>query len=408
LPNVYQALLAAGIGELRLIDHMPGSIADRSPRAGDDELLMLTSRRHTLDRVLVEAARATAGVELRFGATATGLLTEDDHGQVPRVHGVRLADGQQLRADLVLDASGRRSRVPRWLAADGIELPLEAWDCGLIYFTRHYRLRPGTTWPPLNRVFSAGVYLPSAMVALFPGDNATTMVSIVVLAEDALLKSVGNAESFERVARAVPSIAPWMECMDPISPVYAMGALKNTLRRSVSHGRLLVSGLHLVGDAACTTNPTLGRGVSFAAAYARCAADVIATDPEEVDAQAFRLDAFVTRDIEPRFRENARFDRARVASMRADLAGEPPPAPPPAAADRVGPTELLAASFQDADVFRAQMQYAQLLVGEALLTEPWLVERVRTLVPPDAPPPMAAGPTRKELATLLSAPTPTV
>jgi hypothetical protein len=28
-------------------------------------------------------------------------------------------------------------QVPRWLAAHGVELPLAAWDCGLVYFTRH-------------------------------------------------------------------------------------------------------------------------------------------------------------------------------------------------------------------------------------------------------------------------------
>lgn len=44
---------------------------------------------------------------------------------LPTPAGVRLSDGRQLPADLVVDASGRTSTTPVWLAAAGFEKPPE-------------------------------------------------------------------------------------------------------------------------------------------------------------------------------------------------------------------------------------------------------------------------------------------
>ena len=402
LPEVYAALLAAGVGEFDLIEHMPAAIADRTPRAGDDKLVILAARRQTLDRVLVEAAETTPNLDLRFGVVAADVVLAATANDPPRVTGVRLAGGEVISADVVIDASGRRTPVPRWLAAHGIALPLEAWGCGIVYFTRHYRLRPGVARPPLNRVFAAGVSLPSFIIAWFLGDNDTAMLAEAVLAEDVLLKAVHRAEPFDAVARTVPAIAPWLECAAPTTPVFGMGAIRNTLRRTVQDGRPLVTGLHLIGDAACTSNPTLGRGVSYAAVSAGRVAQIIAEQPEDLVAQALLMEEFVAREIEPRFRENAEYDRARVQQMRADLAGQPPPEPAPATESAIRLEELMFAGLQDADLYRASMRYWNLLTDVTLLSDPAVVARVRQLVPPGTRLPAPAGPSRAELAQILS------
>jgi 2-polyprenyl-6-methoxyphenol hydroxylase-like FAD-dependent oxidoreductase len=402
LPDVYAALLTAGVGEFALVPAMPAAIADRTPRAGDDDLVTLQARRHTLDRVLVEAAQATPRLDLRFGTAAAGLVLARDLRDPPRVTGVRTAGGEALAADVVVDASGHRTPVPGWLAAHGIDLPVEASDCGLVYFTRHYRLRPGVVRPPLNRVFFAGGDLPGVLVRWFPADNDTAMLAQIVLAEDRLLKAVRRAARFEAVVRAVPTVAPWLECADPISDVFGMGALPNTLRRVVRAGRPLVLGLHLVGDAACTTNPLLGRGVSMAAVSVAGLVRALAAEPHDPAAQALRVEDALAREIEPSFRENAEHDRAVAQRLRADLTGEPPPDSPPPADDALWPEELLLAGMQDADLYRAWMRYAHLLADDSLLSDPAVVERARRLVPPETGPPAPAGLTRAELAQILA------
>ena len=404
LPDVYAALLAAGVGEIDLIANMPAAIADRTARDGDADLVMPCTRRYTFDRVLVEAAEVTPGIDLRFGVAAAGLRFVGNGSGPPRVAGVDLSTGEAVPADVVLDASGRRTPVPSWLAAHGVVLPLQAHECGLVYFSRHYQIRPGVARPPLNRVFAATMDLPSVLLRWFPGDNDTAMLVEIVLAEDTLLKRVHRADCFEAVARAVPAIAPWLECAEPMTGVFAMGALRNTLRRTVQQGEPMVLGLHLIGDATCTTNPTGGRGVSYAIAMAGGAAQVVANHPADLRTQALLLDNFITREIEPRFQENVRSDVARVQQMRADLTGAAPANRAGDEQQRLRLDELLDAAMQDADLYRALMRYVMVLRDAPDLSDPSFIERVRRHTSTGIRPRTSAGPNRAELIHILAAP----
>jgi short chain dehydrogenase len=178
-------------------------------------------------------------------------------------------------------------------------------------------------------------------------------------------------------------------------------ALRNTLRRTVHQGQPLVLGVHLIGDATCTTNPTGGRGVSYAIATAGAAAQVIADQPDDLMTQALQLDEFITHEIEPRFQENVRADIGRVQRMRADLTGHPP-ADVFGAEQRVRLDELLVAAMQDADLYRAFMRYAMVLKDPPDLSDPCLIEQLRRHVPAGIRPLSPAGPTRAELVQILA------
>ena len=55
--------------------------------------------------------------------------------------GVRLRDGQELKADLVVDASGRRSKLPSWLEEAGYQPPEETHvDSHIGYSMRLFEL----------------------------------------------------------------------------------------------------------------------------------------------------------------------------------------------------------------------------------------------------------------------------
>ena len=63
----------------------------------------------------------------------------------PDVVGVRTG-GTVLHADLVIDATGRRSPLPRWLAEIGARAPEEQEeDSGFVYYGRHLRRADGFT-----------------------------------------------------------------------------------------------------------------------------------------------------------------------------------------------------------------------------------------------------------------------
>lgn len=327
-PEVYDALIAAGALPIRLGERMPPTLTDRSPQPGDEQLQMLGCRRSTFELVLRREVLARPGVSLRGGMTVRGLELDGRDG--PRVGGVRTADGQVLRADLVLDATGRRSAAAKWLADLGIAAePGRSDSCEITYYTRFYRQLADRPPGPLNRGFGAGGLWDCYTAVLFLGDNRTFSVSIGVLPDDVAMKPLRHPAAFTAALYATPLLAPWLApaASEPISPVYAMGGLDNLLRPAAAAAAL--PGFAQVGDAVCTTNPAYGRGVSLALAHAYRIADVLAAHPPVDTEQARLLTAAAERLFTPWFEDAVANDRGRAGLWRATLHGQRPPAPPP-------------------------------------------------------------------------------
>ena len=119
LPQVAAALVTAGAAQVDLLSVMPPAITDRAPRPGDDRFTTLTARRPVLEQAFARCAQATPGLDIRRGVRVAGLTTRGE-GRAPHVTGVRLeGGGEQPGADLVIDAMGRRSTLPRWLEQAG-------------------------------------------------------------------------------------------------------------------------------------------------------------------------------------------------------------------------------------------------------------------------------------------------
>jgi hypothetical protein len=97
--------------------------------------------------VLREAAAAEPTVQITANARAHGLAVERGRDGRARVSGVRLAS-TTVEADLVVDALGRTSPATGWLGQAAVERPPALIsDCGIVYFSRHFRARPGRSLP---------------------------------------------------------------------------------------------------------------------------------------------------------------------------------------------------------------------------------------------------------------------
>jgi 2-polyprenyl-6-methoxyphenol hydroxylase-like FAD-dependent oxidoreductase len=119
-PDILEALLAEGATEMRFGDGVPSEM-EFTPEPGDDDLVMIACRRTTFEWVLRRAALSEANVTIRTGVAATGLLHEPTGPSTgPQtdllVTGVRLDDGTDLAADLVVAANGRRNEPDRSVA----------------------------------------------------------------------------------------------------------------------------------------------------------------------------------------------------------------------------------------------------------------------------------------------------
>jgi hypothetical protein len=162
-------------------------------------------------------------------------------------------------------------------------------------------------------------------------------------------------------------------------------------------------GLHALGDAVCTTNPTFGRGLSLALWGAADLVDVLAAHPADPTAQALALDARVADHVAPYYDDQAAVDAARLAALRHTIFGDPVPAPSPPAPDRVSYTELRSAARFDPTAFRAFWRIMGMIgLPDEVYADPAVVAATRAALrrQGDGPPP--AQPTRAQLLAALA------
>ena len=374
MPDVLAALLAAGAEELPLSNALRDGIDDRSPRPGDDDLTLLACRRLTFEWVLHHIALETPGLTLHDGCTVRGIeLERAQNGSAPpRVAGLRVESARgvsTLAADLFVDASGRRSRLPGWLEAVGLPRPEEEESpCGIFYGSRFYRLRPGVVAPARETTIAADLgYL---KYAIFHGDAGIFSITLAADPGDRPLRALLRDDPFAATTRVLPPMAPWVHpaVSEPITGVFGMDGLRNVRRRFVRDGRPLLLGLLALGDAAIHTNPLYGRGCTLAFVHAAALADALAEHPSDLEALALAFDAATDRELLPWYKLATAQDRDALDWARS-LREHGPPAPLSAA----GPVDpraylrdlllrgLVPALRLDATVLRAFMRSFNLL-----------------------------------------------
>ena len=399
LPDVYDALLAAGACEATLASAMPPMLSDRAGRPGDDQYTSVATRRSTLDWVLRRAVAGQSGICTQGGVRATGLLTRP--GSPPRVIGCATTGGD-LAADLVVDAMGRRSAIDSWLQTAGARRSRTVRaECGLAYYSRHYRFRPDAALPgpETTRVVLA---LNEFTIGIWGSDNCTMLLAIGPLNEDKRFRRVTDPDVFTAVANTVPVLAPWLPVMDPISGIYPMGGLHNSMRRLTVDGVPVATGLAAVGDSVCTTNPTLGRGLALALQGAMNLVELLDEYGEDQMELAQVLDDFVTGHVEPFYTDQAANDGRRLAELRHTLFGAPEPETT-LLEDRVTFAALRAAMPFDAIVFRAFWRVMGMLTKpDDVYTDPDVVARTQDVLRSLGTAPAMTRPTRAELQAALA------
>ncbi|MFK4070367.1 FAD-dependent oxidoreductase [Streptomyces sp. NPDC029674] len=228
-------------------------------------LLDLTVRQQALAAPNITVRQRTEAVELTGGGSGT------------RVTGVVVRDlesGTQeiLEADLVVDATGRGSRLKPWLAALGVPaLQEDVVDAGVAYATRLFKAPPGATthFPAVNIAADDRVREPGRFGVVYPIEGGRWLATLsctrgaqLPSTEDEFLPFAENLNH--------PILADLLRDAEPLTPVFGSRSGAN---RRLYPERLAEwpDGLLVIGDSLTAFNPIYGHGMSSAA---RCAATI--------------------------------------------------------------------------------------------------------------------------------------
>jgi 2-polyprenyl-6-methoxyphenol hydroxylase-like FAD-dependent oxidoreductase len=298
LPGVTDDVLAKGGRLVRIM----GDMVSRSPnelwfrRFTATHHRNLVCSRDLLDSVLRNRVRALANVTLRENTTALGLV-----GDATRVTGLRVSTGGDeltLTADLVVDASGRGSHSPAWLAGLGLpKTPERDVNAGVAYATRRYRA-PGTTANdnfPLVNVQANPAKAPGQGGIILPIEDNQW---IVTLSGTRGGEPTGDPGSFEDFALNLgdPVIGQLLKDAEPIGDIATTRSTANT-RRYYEKTQRWPDGYTVLGDAIAAYNPVYGHGLTVAAQCAIAVRDILRTTSITAPGTAKRLQRAAARPV---------------------------------------------------------------------------------------------------------------
>jgi 2-polyprenyl-6-methoxyphenol hydroxylase-like FAD-dependent oxidoreductase len=279
-PQLMEELVAAGARLFTYEDGLPPALREHYVQEpGDTDMAFLFSRRTTLELIMRRYASRLPGAMFVTDAGVRGLISRRD-GDVLRVEGLQVEQAgsvTDMRADIVVDASGRNTLFPDWLRAGGVTIAEEESPAGILYFTRHYRLKDGVEEPSRDGPPGAGD-LGYIKYGVFVADNRHFSVTLALPEiETELRMAVMKPEVFDAICAAIPGCGRWTETSvaEPASPVYAMGNLVSTWRTTVKDGKPQVLNFFAIGDAAVRTNPLYGRGCSAGVVHAHILKDAL-------------------------------------------------------------------------------------------------------------------------------------
>ncbi|MFJ5207164.1 FAD-dependent oxidoreductase [Streptomyces nigra] len=266
LPGIGADLRAAGARRAPITTDMVALSPRGWFRRWPESHHIVLAGRDLLDATVRSRVLADERIELLDGTEVVDLL-----GDARAVTGVRLRgrDGREstLEAGLVVDATGRGSAAPRWLAALGLPTPVRREvDSGLAYASRLY-LAPEPArdgFPVVNVQADPRAGGPGRAGVLLPIEHGRWLVTLSGTRGG---EPGTSDEEFARFAREELRHPVIGELIQRAEPLTGVAFTRTTANRRHSYERMpdWPENLTVLGDALAAYNPVYGHGLSVGA-----------------------------------------------------------------------------------------------------------------------------------------------
>lgn len=266
LPGTMDRVLAAGARKVGFQEDVVTLTAHGWQHRFPARQYAIMCGRPLLDWVVRDQVLSSSRIEVRQRTEAVSLAGDSTRVFGVEVHSLQDGAREVLKADLVVDATGRGSSLRQWLAALGLPpVEVDIVDAGIAYSTREFVAPPGATagFPAVNIAADHRMGQPGRFGVLFPQEGGRWMVT--------LSRTRGGAlpirdEDFLPCAQSLPDplLAQLIGSAEPLTTVFVshIGANRRLYPERLERWP---DGLLVLGDSLAAFNPIHGQGMSAAA-----------------------------------------------------------------------------------------------------------------------------------------------
>lgn len=286
-PGISTSLAASGAVLCDILGDMRWQLSGHQLRQAHSGLPVVFASRPFLEGQVRALVQRRPEVRFVQESSVSGLTVTADKRTVTGVH-VSGPGGSssQIAGSLVVDATGRGSRTPTWLAGLGYQPPAEERvEIGLGYATRILRLRPGAMGRD-QMILTVGTPANSRAGALAVIEGGRHILTIAGICGDF---PPTDPAGFDEFVAGLPSadIAAAVADAEPLDDPVPF-RFPASVRRRYERLSAFPAGLLVIGDGVCSFNPIYGQGMTVAATEAMTLRALLARDAVPAARRYFR------------------------------------------------------------------------------------------------------------------------